>query len=64
MDIGITILGINIYENRAEKTLNNEQINETILDKIFNDDIMSFIFPNLRLTDKVGNSVMIKEIIK
>lgn len=64
LDIGITILGINIYENRAEKTLNNEQINETFLDKIFNDDIMSFIFPNLRLTDKVGNSVMIKEIIK
>ena len=32
LDIGITILGINIYENRAEKTLNNEQINETILD--------------------------------
>ena len=64
VDIALTILGVTVYMNRAEKRYNDKQINETVLDKIFNDDIMSFIFPNLRLTDKVGNSVMIKEIIK
>lgn len=64
LDIGLTILGISIYMNRAEKRYNNEQINETILDKIFNDDIMSVIFPNLRLTDEVGNSIPVREILE
>ena len=49
--------------NRAEKKYNNEQINENVLDKIFNDNIMSFIFPNLRFTDEVGNSIMVRDMI-
>lgn len=64
LDIGLTILGISIYMNRAEKRYNNEQINETILDKIFNDDIMSVIFPNLRLTDELGNTIPVREILE
>ena len=64
IDILITILGITIYMNRAEKRYNEEEINETVLDKIFNDNLMSFIFPNLRFTDEVGNSIMVREILK
>lgn len=64
LDIGLTILGISIYMNRAERRYNNEQINETILDKIFNDDIMSVIFPNLRLTDELGNTISVREILE
>lgn len=64
LDIGLTILGISIYMNRAERRYNNEQINETILDKIFNDDIMSVIFPNLRLTDELGNTIPVREILE
>lgn len=64
LDIGLTILGISIYMNRAEKRYNNEQINETILDKIFNDDIMSVIFPNLRFTNEVGDTIFVREIIQ
>ena len=60
IDIILTILGISIYMNRAEKKYKNEQINETVLDKIFNDDVMSFVFPNLRYTDEQGNSIMVK----
>lgn len=60
IDIILTILGISIYMNRAEKKYKNEQINETVLDKIFNDDVMSFVFPNLRYTDEEGNSIMVK----
>ena len=60
IDIILTILGISIYMNRAEKKYKNEQINETVLDKIFNDDVMSFVFPNLRYTDEGGNSIMVK----
>ena len=48
VDIALTILGVTVYMNRAEKKYKNELINETVLDKIFNDNIMSFIFPNLR----------------
>ena len=49
--------------NRAEKKYNNETFNENVLDKIFNDNIMSFIFPNLRFTDEVGNSIMVRDIL-
>lgn len=63
LDIALTILGVTVYMNRAEKRYNEEEINETVLDKIFNDNLMSFIFPNLRLTDEVGNSIMVREIL-
>lgn len=63
IDILITILGITIYMNRAQKKYNNETFNENVLDKIFNDNIMSFIFPNLRFTDEVGNSIMVRDIL-
>lgn len=63
VDIALTILGVTVYMNRAEKKYKNELINETVLDKIFNDNIMSFIFPNLRYTDEAGNSVMVRELI-
>ena len=64
VDIALTILGVTVYMNRAEKRYNEEEINETVLDKIFNDNLMSFIFPNLRFTDEVGNSIMVREILK
>ena len=64
LDIALTILGVTVYMNRAEKRYNEEEINETVLDKIFNDNLMSFIFPNLRFTDEVGNSIMVREILK
>ena len=63
VDIALTILGVTVYMNRAEKKYKNELINETVLDKIFNDNIMSFIFPNLRFTDEVGNSIMVRDIL-
>lgn len=62
IDVILTIFSISLYMNRAEKRYKNEQINETILDKIFNDDVMSFAFPNLRLTDEYGNKIMVKDI--
>lgn len=62
IDVILTIFSISLYMNRAEKRYKNEQINETILDKIFNDDVMSFTFPNLRLTDEYGNKIMVKDI--
>ena len=64
LDIALTILGVTVYMNRAEKRYNEEEIYETVLDKIFNDNLMSFIFPNLRFTDEVGNSIMVREILK
>lgn len=64
LDIGLTILGISVYMNRAKKIYNSEQINETILDKIFNDEMMSFIFPNLRFTNEVGDTIFVREIIQ
>lgn len=63
LDIALTILGVTVYMNRAEKRYNEEEINETVLDKIFNDNLMSFIFPNLRFTDEVGNSIMVRDIL-
>lgn len=62
IDVILTIFSISLYMNRAEKRYKNEQISETILDKIFNDDVMSFAFPNLRLTDEYGNKIMVKDI--
>ena len=62
IDVILTIFSICLYMNRAEKRYKNEQINETILDKIFNDDVISFAFPNLRLTDEYGNKIMVKDI--
>ena len=64
LDIALTILGVTVYMNRTEKRYNEEEINETVLDKIFNDNLMSFIFHNLRFTDEVGNSIMVREILK
>ena len=64
VDIALTILGVTVYMNRAEKRYNEEEINETVLDRIFNDNLMSFIFPNLRFTDEVGNLIMVREILK
>ena len=62
IDVILTVFSISLYMNRAEKRYKNEQINETILDKIFNDDVISFAFPNLRLTDEYGNKIMVKDI--
>ena len=37
---------------------------KNILDYIFNDNIMSYTFPNLRYTDSSGNSIFVRDIIK
>lgn len=62
IDVILTVLSVSLYMNRAEKRYNNEQVHETIIDKIFNDGVMSFTFPNLRFTDEYGNKIMVKDI--
>ena len=64
IDVVLTIVSITVYMNRAEKKYCGEQESETILDSIFNDKIMSAIFPNLRIMNSNGKDIMVKDIIK
>lgn len=69
IDILLTIWGINVYKDRAKdvynevKVFEEKNILEKIGDKIFSDEIMSTIFPNLRLIGENGEEIWIKEII-
>lgn len=63
-DVVLTIFSINVYMNRANRIFNNEPVNETFWDKIFNDDIMSSVFPNLRIMNADGVDIMVKDVIK
>lgn len=64
IDVFFTILGISVYMDRAKYAYEGMEKEKNVLDYIFNDDIMSFTFPNLRYTDSNGNSIFVKDIIK
>ena len=69
VDILLTVWGISVYKARAKDVYNDVKVFEekNIIQKagdaIFTDDIMSKIFPNLRLVDESGNEIWIKDII-
>lgn len=69
IDILLTVWGISVYKTRAKDAYNDVKIFEekNIIQKagdaIFTDDIMSKIFPNLRLVDENGKEIWIKDII-
>ena len=69
VDILLTVWGISVYKARAKDVYNDVKVFEekNIIQKagdaIFKDDIMSKIFPNLRLVDESGNEIWIKDII-
>ena len=61
----ITCWGITTYKNRIiNKTndISNKFINK-IEDKIFPNEIMKKVFPNLRFIDKNGNEIYIRDLI-
>lgn len=69
IDIVLTIWGISVYKARAKdiyydvKIFEEKNIFEKAGDAIFTDEIMSAIFPNLRLIDENGNEIWIRDII-
>ena len=69
VDLILTVWGISVYKARAKdiyydvKIFEEKNILEKAGDAIFTDDIMSAIFPNLRLIDENGNEIWIKDII-
>lgn len=62
-DVCLTILAISTYMKRVEYKYNEEYIQENVLDKIFTDEIMSNIFPNLRYVDSEGNTIFAVDVI-
>ncbi|MGN1326749.1 MAG: putative ABC transporter permease [Clostridia bacterium] len=68
LDIVITVWGITVYQIRAKETLNGKNYisNNNIIEKFqntaFSNEIMSTIFPNLRIVDNEGNLIFIKDI--
>ena len=64
IDVFLTILGISVYMDRAKYAYEGIEKKKNILDYIFNDNIMSYTFPNLRYTDSSGNSIFVRDIIK
>lgn len=68
LDIVITIWGITVYQIRARETLNGKNYisNNTIIEKfqntVFSNEIMSTIFPKLRIVDDEGNMFFIRDI--
>lgn len=65
IDAVLTVVAISLYQNRARKIYNNEELIEPeITQKIFSNDFMQRTFPNIRLKTDDGNVVFIKEIIK
>lgn len=69
IDMVLTIWGISVYKARAKdiyyevKIFEEKNIFEKAGDAIFTDEIMSAIFPNLRLIDENENEIWIKDII-
>lgn len=69
IDTLLTIWGISVYKNRARdvyneiKVFEEKNILEEIGDKIFTDEIMSRIFPNLRLIGENGEEIWIRDIV-
>ena len=64
IDTFITILGISIYMDKAQDLYEGINRKNTTLDYIFNDKLMSSIFPNLRYMDANGNEIFVKDIFK
>lgn len=69
IDVFVTIWGINVYKERAQKgrLINDANVLEKAIykfeEKCFSNKIMSSIFPNIRIIDENGNEVWIKDII-
>lgn len=71
LDIIITIWGLNVYENRAinkyygiEENNNSIQIVKIIEDKLFNNEYMSKVFPNLRFFNDNNEEIWIRDLTK
>lgn len=71
IDALVTIWGVNVYIERVEygrKEKQNANFFEyykyMFEEKCFSNEIMSNIFPNIRIIDENGNEVWIKELIK
>lgn len=68
LDIILTIWGITVYQTRARETLNGKNYisNNTIIEKfqntVFSNEIMSTIFPKLRIVDDDGSMIFIRDI--
>ncbi len=67
IDALITVWGITTYQNRIDAMYNNvynEDILNNIEEKIFSNDIMVKIFPNLRYIDNNGGEHYIRDLIE
>lgn len=62
-DVLLTIIAISTYMNRVEYKYRGIYKEESTLDKIFNDNVMSTIFPNLRYMDSNGNEIYAVDIL-
>ena len=76
IDAAVTIWGISTYQNRAQKQYYQEEIviqeskswisklKNKIENEYFTNERMKKTFPNLRIKDKNGNEIWIKDILK
>lgn len=61
----LTIFAINNYQNRIEIMFNKEESNiNTVAQKIFPNEMMAKIFPNLRYVDNEGKEYYIRELVE
>lgn len=63
-DALLTILAISTFMNRIEYRYKGIYKQSSMIDNIFNDDIMLSVFPNLRYIDSNGNEMYVMDIIK
>ena len=63
IDVFVTILGISVYMDRAKSIYEGREYENTFLDYVLNDSVMSFTFPNLRYMDSEGREIFVKDII-
>lgn len=63
-DALLTILAISTFMNRIEYRYKGIYKQSSMIDNIFNDDIMLSVFPNLRYIDSNGNEIYVMDIIK
>lgn len=68
LDIVFTVWGITVYQIRAKETLNgknyisNNNAIEKFQNTVFSNEIMSTIFPNLRIIDNNGNTIFARDV--
>lgn len=61
----LTVFAINNYQNRIEIMFNKEESNiNTVAQKIFSNEMMAKIFPNLRYVDNEGKEYYIRELVE